>query len=215
MLVRHHVSWEQRARDKRRRAAMERLGFSSEQRGMRRFPTNPSTRKGNLAEIILAEYISSAGALKLPVYRLRYNPNVDQSMKGDDVLAFDLDSVPVRLVVGETKFRTISSKTAVIEIIEGLVRSHRGGIPISLQFVADRLFDTGQDELGERVMKCAVLFALERLNIDYVGLLMSDLNAPARVKVHADGPIHRLAMISFGIESPASIVDPCYEELEE
>ncbi|MFQ6963494.1 MAG: Hachiman antiphage defense system protein HamA [Oscillospiraceae bacterium] len=38
-------------------------------------------------------------------YRLRYNTNPDQSMKGDDVLLFDLDSDPVRIVVGESKFR--------------------------------------------------------------------------------------------------------------
>ena len=215
MVARHHASPEQRARDKQRRDAMKRLGFDAEQGSMKRFPENPSTRKGNLAEIILAEYVSLAADLELLVYRLRYNPNVNQSMKGNDVLAFDLDSDPVRIVVGETKFRATSSKAAVTEIIDGLVRSHKGGIPVSMQFVVDRLFEAGQEELGQRVLECAVLFALDNLRVDYVGLLMSDPEGPERVKKHASGPIHRLAMVSFGINSPDSIVDPCYEGLEE
>ena len=119
---------------------------------MRRFPTNASTRKGNLAEVILAEYVVAASGLALPVYRLRYNPNIDQSMKGDDVLAFDLDANPVRIVIGEAKFRGVSTKKAVEEIVEGLVRSYKGGIPASLQFVADRLFET---EMRRWVSECS------------------------------------------------------------
>lgn len=215
MLMRHHVSPEAVERDKERRVAMKRLGFDSEQSRMKRFPTNPLTRKGNLAEVVLAEYLVSSTALELPVYRLRYNPNVDQSMKGDDVLAFDLDSDPVRIIVGESKFRATSSKAVVTEMIEGLVRSHKGGIPASLQFVADRLFETGDEDTGTRVLECATLFALEKLRLDYVGLLMSDVRSAEKLNQHTDNSIHRLAVISFGLDSPGSIIDPCYDDLEE
>ncbi len=34
--------------------------------------------------VFLAEYIVAESEASLPVYRLRYNPNVEQSMKGDD-----------------------------------------------------------------------------------------------------------------------------------
>lgn len=52
-------------------------------------------------------------------------------MKGDDVLAFDLEADPVRIIVGEAKFRASSSKAAVKEIVEALERSQRGGLPAS------------------------------------------------------------------------------------
>lgn len=215
MLVRHHVSPEAIERDRLRRAAMQHLGFEDDQSRMRRFPTNPSTQKGNLAEVVLSEYIAAANEVSLPVYRLRYNPNVEQAMKGDDVLAFDLDSDPVRVIVGESKFRTISSKAAVMDIVEGLVRSYKGGIPASLQFVADRLFETGNEDLGERILECATLFALEKLRLEYVGLLMSDTRSANRLNQHTDNSLHRLVVISFGLDSPASIVDPCFNGLEE
>ena len=215
MLVRHHMSPEALERDRQRREAMQRLGFEDDQSRMKRFPTNPSTQKGNLAEVVLAEYIAAANEVSLPVYRLRYNPNVEQAMKGDDVLAFDLDCDPVRVIVGESKFRTISSKAAVIDIVEGLVRSYKGGIPASLQFVADRLFERGKADLGERILECATLFALEKLQLEYVGLLMSDTRTAKRMNHHMVNSLPRLAAISFGLDSPGSIVDPCFKGLEE
>jgi hypothetical protein len=193
---------------------MEQLGFGAELGQLRRFPVNPSTRKGNLAEVVLAEYVSATTSATLPVYRLRYNPNVDQSMKRDDVLAFDLDADPVRVIVGEAKFRATSSAAAVQEIVDGLVRSYKAGIPVSLQFVANLLFETEQPDLGTRVFECAKLFTLKKLRLDYVGLLLSDMRCAERVATSTPNSLRRLVMISLGISAPDSLVDDCFNELE-
>lgn len=214
MLVNHHASPEAIKRTKQHIEAMKRLGLEAEQSRLRRFPTNPFTRKGNLAEVVLAEYVVAASGLTFPVYRLRYNPNVDQSMKGDDVLAFDLDAEPVRIIVGEAKFRGASSAAAVTEIVEGLVRSHKGGVPASLQFVADRLFQEGQEDLGARVLNCAILFAQGKLRLDYVGLLLSDTKSAKRVDSNTPASLRHLAMISLGIANPDALVEACYRNLE-
>lgn len=214
IVVQHHASPEALKQTEQHREAMRRLGLGAEQALLPRFPTNPSTQKGNLAEIVLAEYMVAASGVKLPVYRLRYNPNVDQSMKGDDVLAFDLDAEPVRIIVGESKFRGASSPAAVKEIVERLARSHKGGVPVSLQFVADRLFEAGQVELAGRVLNCATLFALGELRIDYVGMLLSDTRTAERVEDATPGSLRRLAMISLGVPDPDSLVDACYREVE-
>lgn len=214
MLTRHHASPEALRRTEESRQAMIRLGFNSQASCLRRFPTNPSTQKGNLAEVVLAEYVQASCSISVPVYRLRYNPNIEQSMKGDDVLAFDLDADPVRIIVGEAKFREISSITAVKEIAENLLKSFKGGIPASLQFVADRLFESGQIDLGARVLECANLFALDKLRLDYIGMLMSDTNSSRRVDQATPNDLRRLAMISFADEDPDSIVQACYKDLE-
>jgi hypothetical protein len=193
---------------------MKRLGLDAHQARLGRFPTNPLTRKGNFAEIVLAEYVVAASRVTLPVYRLHYNPNVDQSMKGDDVLAFDLDADPVRVVVGEAKFRGTSSAAAVKEIVQCLLRSHKAGIPASIQFVADRLFEEGQQELGMRVSRCAILFAQDKLRLDYIGMLISDPHAADRVDDATPASLRRLAMISLGIDDPDSFVDACYDGLD-
>ena len=215
MLVRHHASPEMLKRTRRLHKAMSQLGFGGAlPNPARRFPTDSNTRKGNLAEIVLAEYIVATADAELPIYRLRYNPNIEQSMKGDDVLAFDLDANPVRIIVGEAKFRSDSSTEIVRELVESLVRSYKGSAPASLQFVADRLFDSGQEELGDRVFQCAALILQDKLRIDYVGLLLSDTKSAGRVDRATPTDLRRLVMISLGVEAPASLVDDCYLNLE-
>lgn len=213
MLVRHHHSPDAIRRDEERRQALERLGHGHLATGVSRYPSSPTTKKGNLAEIMLAEYLVATTNVTLPVYRLRYNPNVDQSMKGDDVLAFDLDSDPVRIIVGEAKYRGTSTKAAVEDMVTGLLRSHQSGLPASLTFVAERLYETEQRELADRVMNCVMLFAEERLRIDYVGLLMSDSKSASRVNQHTSADLRRLAVISLGLSQPDALVDACYQGL--
>lgn len=207
-IVTHHTSPEAIVRDRKRREALARQGLADP--AISRFPLNTSTQKGNWAEILLAEYISASANAQLPVYRLRYNPNVDQSMKGDDVLAFDLDSNPVRVLVGEAKFRSTPTKKVVEELVEALAKSHAGNIPASLQFVADRLFESGQNELGEKVARCNILFAEGRLQLDYIGLLVSSGNVHNHVSNNASSSVRRLAVMSLKLADPEGIVTATY-----
>ncbi len=135
-------------------------------------------------------------------------------MKGDDVLAFDLDSNPIRIVIGEAKFRKTPSREVVEEIIAALAKSQRARVPVSLQFVADRLFSEGQEELGKKVESCNLQFALGQLRLDHVGLLVSDTNAATHVRRNAKTDLHRLAVISLGLSDPESTVSQCYDGLE-
>lgn len=202
-ILKHHVSPDALERDQLRREALARQRLVDP---VQRFPANSKTQKGNWAEILLAEYVMASGEAQLPVYRLRYNPNVDQSMKGDDVLAFDLESNPVRVLVGESKFRSTPSRQAVEELVHALEKSHSGNIPASLQFVADRLFESGNNELGEKVAACNGLFAQGRLRLDYVGLLVSSKDAHSHVQKNAQSKIHRLAVISLALKNPGNVV---------
>jgi hypothetical protein len=200
----HHVSPEALCRDRIQSEALARQGLQNPARP--RLPTNLTTQKGNWAEILLAEYLVASCSVRLPVYRLRYNPNVDQSMKGDDVLAFDLDANPVRVLVGEAKFRTTPTKAVVEEMVASLVKSHSGNIPASLQFVADRLFESGNSVLGEKVAACNALFARGQLQLDYVGLLVSNRDTHRHVQNNAKTDVRRLAVISLGLTDPAGLV---------
>ncbi len=202
-VVSHHVSAAAIARDRKRREALARQGLNDP---TRRLPSDTNTQKGNWAEVFLAEYIVAAVNATLPVFRLRYNTNVDQSMKGDDVLAFDFASHPVRILVGESKFRSTPSKATVDELITALEKSHHGHIPASLQFVAERIFESGNLALGEKVADCNVLFAEGKLRLDYVGLFVSTKKVHDYVRDNAKTTIPGLALISFALSDPSGIV---------
>jgi len=214
-LIRHHASDEMRKRDLRIQKSLLKLGYPTSGSYSHRFPCDDKTRKGNLAEVFLAEYIVAESNASLPVYRLRYNPNVDQSMKGDDVLAFDFSSDPVRILICEAKFRSSPSKKSVKDIIAGLIRSHKTGLPASLQFVADRLFESGNSDLGSSVAECALLMVSGKLDLQYVGMLLSDTRSKRYVDQYTNYGLRNLVMVSLGIDDPNGLVDQSFNEIEE
>jgi len=207
----HHISPEA---FKRRKDMIRKMGVSIDKILPSPYPKAPTTQKGNFAEVFLAEYLGVTTKAQLPVYKLRYNPNVEQSMKGDDVILFDLDSDPVRIIVGEAKFRNTPSKKAIIHLVEELIRSHNSGLPVSLMFVAERLFEDGKEEMGKKVQNCAILFSNNKLRIDYVGLLMSNLDTASIVQKHTKDNLRNFLMISLEVDSPESTVNAAFEKLE-
>ncbi len=214
-LIRHHASAEMIKRDNRKIASLKGLGYTLDDANVQRFPTHSDTQKGNLTEVFLAEYIGASSGADIPIYRLRHNPNVEQSMKGDDVLAFDFRGRKPRIIIGEAKFRGVPSKAAVEEIIKGLNSSYQGGLPASLQFVADRLYESGQDELADQVENCALQMANGNLNLNYVGILLSNQNSANPINNHADSNISELVMISLAMSRPNELVTACFEGIEE
>lgn len=214
-LIEHHASAAMIAQDRRKIKNLRAQGYPIDEASVRRFPTSDTTRKGNLAEVFLAEYICAASGACLPVYRLRYNPNIEQSMKGDDVLAFDFTSKRPRIIIGEAKFRGTPSKKAIQDIVSGLVRSHQAGLPASLQFVADRLYELNQTELADRVEDCSIKMAQGRLDLSYVGFLLGDDKSKPKVHEHTTAELRSLVMISLGIDAPGDLVEDCFDEIEE
>ncbi|ELE1939531.1 DUF1837 domain-containing protein [Vibrio cholerae] len=214
-LIQHHASAEMIARDNKKIASLQNLGYTFDDANVQRFPTHSDTQKGNLTEVFLAEYICASSEAELPVYRLRHNPNVEQSMKGDDVLAFDFRGQKPRIIIGEAKFRGTPSKLAVEEIINGLNSSYQGGLPASLQFVADRLYESGNNVLADQVESCALHMTNGNLDLNYVGILLSNQNSANPINTHADSNIRELVMISLAVSKPIDLVNACFNGIEE
>ncbi len=211
-IIGHHADGGRVARIKRQ---LERLGFDLSKLPSSPFPQADKTRKGNLAEIFLAEYISSSSGATLPIYRLRFNPNVEQSMKGDDVLAFDFSADPVRILVGEAKFRSTPSKNSVQNMVKALLASHRCGVPASLQFIADMLFSSGNSDLGQRIEDCAEMIASGTHDLRYVGLLMSTGKCKETIDEHTEALLPKLVVLSFTSNDLPGFLASCYNHIEE
>ena len=211
-LIRHHADDEKLTRIKRQ---LERLDFDQSKLPTNPFPRADETRKGNLSEVFLSEYISAATEAELPIYRLRYNTNVEQSMKGDDVLAFDFSKKPIRIIVGEAKFRSTSSRSVVQEMVNALLTSHKAGVPSSLQFVADRLFETGHEDVGTRVLESAEQISNGNHDLRYVGFLMSTRRCGAHVDKYTEPMLPKFAVLSFTEDDLSGFLEECYDRIEE
>lgn len=220
-LIRHHASGSMLSRDaKNISSCLKEVGYNIDDNAIReeaqvqRFPTADKTKKGNLAEVVLAEYICVTPEVELPVYRFHFNTNIEQSMKGDDVLAFDFSGANPKIFIGEAKFRKTPSEDGVTSIVKGLESSFKVGLPVSLTFVEDRLDNMGQEEQAERVGSCSEAFRHGDLDLLYVGFFLSNHNAKKNVDEHAISDLENFVMLSMSLKDPQTLINDCFKELE-
>ena len=182
-------------------------------------PKSDTTQKGNLGEIVLIEYLKESRGFTPYIHKLHYNPNPEQSMKGDDVLMFNPNDINAEVLYGECKFRRIPTSKVVGEIVgnlEGLKK-----LPISLNFVANRMSEAGEHDLAEQIIDLQVKIYNGEVPVTNVGFLISksskrvDHGTSAIVESNLDTSNPRLVMISLGVENPEDIGTRAFQKAEE
>lgn len=176
----------------------------------RNLPQNVNTRKGNAVEVLMTEY-SLAAIDKLDLtyaHRFRYNPNVDQSMKGDDMLIVDFsDEANPTIYVGEAKFRKTVDKAVLEDVKKSLAKDK---MPLSLTFLRDR-FENVDDN---KYAKLDDLFIRELSDYDirYIGFIVGDKNAGKNVeeKWECDNPKHIMLVLS--LDEPEEFVKQAFDK---
>ena len=206
-LIDHHLSEGKKFRLNTKKRILEKYDFEEYAKNMELFPVTDKTRKGNLAEVVLCEYLQETSGAENYVYRLHFNPNIDQSMKGDDVLLFKVDK-EIEVYVGESKFRKTSSKASIKSVSENY--GSELTLPISLTFVADRLFDVGNIDIAGKLFDLNDSLYKNTENVVNVGFIMSDNNIGTRVEKHMDSKNSKFILISMGLTQPEILIEKSY-----
>lgn len=218
-IITHHLDEKkiERLKVKKKKEILEKYNYKKYLQSLKPLPTADKTKKGNTTETILAEYLKASSGLKLLVYRLRYNPNIDQSMKGDDVLLLNPSNLYEKVILGEAKFRGIPDKAAVDELLYKFGKNMT--LPLSLNFVAQHLSDIGQEDLAEKIEDLNAELYKNKVPIINVGFMLSNANTADTVEKHASPTNPYLVLLSLSIEDPAGLVlrscDLAYQKLEE
>lgn len=195
----------------------EKLGFDDYAEYLdkvRKTPVNLVTQKGNLTEIILCEYVCATTRKELKyVYRFRYNPNVDQSMKGDDMLLIDDDADEIRVFLGEAKYRKKPDKKAIEDIVKALTKEKQ---PISYTFVIDILMkDPETTELGVKLEDFVRKAIKSGGDITYVGLLLGSTGTATKAENHIMNDNPRFLFISLEIADPEMVITESFHSAHE
>lgn len=204
-IINHHISEERLTRLEKKKAILDSNGFVEYAKRQSLLPESDKTKKGNATEVLLAEYLKFTSGLDSLIYRLRYNPNVDQSMKGDDVLLFDLNDLNKKIIVGEAKFRSVSNR----QVVESVVRSFEGdkNLPMSIPFIAEQLSIMGNEELAEQLEDLNAELHKLNINISNVGLILSDERTSEFVETHMDSSNKNLLILSLGTTNHEDIIN--------
>lgn len=193
------------------------LGYKKYAEQNRKLPKSDRTKKGNATEVILSEYVESTLGKKLvKAFKLKYNPNADQAMKGDDTLLIDVidnkKSKRVKLYLGEAKFRKTPSSTVVNTISQSL---SKGKKPLSYSFIVD--------ELGRNAKTKALADLLDSFIIDeikgkgdliYIGFLLSNSDTfnVVEANLKSDNPL--FVLVSVSLDTPEELIKKAFEKAE-
>lgn len=205
LFLKYHASDERLASIKKKKEILNRHGFKEYVNHLKLLPENDKTKKGNFAEIVLCEYLQESSGLKPIILRLRYNQNVDQSMKGDDVILFDVTNVFNRLIVGEAKYRTQMAKKVVDDI--NFVFGGTTRLPISIPFISQVLRDKGQHDLADNLDDLIAQMHHMRSPIINVAFVMSNNKVKDVVQEHAVSKNENLVWVSLALKDPEELVD--------
>lgn len=176
----------------------------------RNLPQNVNTRKGNAVEVLMTEY-SLAAINKLDLtyaHRFRYNPNVDQSMKGDDMLIVDFsDEANPTIYIGEAKFRKTVDKAVLEDVKKSLAKDK---MPLSLTFLRDRFENVDDNKYAK--LDDLFIQKLSDYDIRYIGFIVGDKNAGKNVeeKWECDNPKHIMLVLS--LDEPEEFVKQAFDK---
>lgn len=208
-LVSHHLSKNKKETLYKKQQILGKYDFEEYAESLQIFPKSDKTKKGNLGEIILTEYLSQVSGIKTLVFKLHYNPNVDQSMKGDDVLLVDEN----KIIVGESKFRTTPSKRSVEEASNPM--NDKLLLPVSLGFIADRLYEQGQNELASKVFDIQYMMSKSTFDIRNIGFILSTKLVKNHVERNMNSTNKSFLFISLGIDNPVDFMEDAFKRAEE
>jgi hypothetical protein len=194
------------------------LGFPQYAEDRRKLPRADATRKGNAIEVLLIEYIEQCqGKNLIKHYKLRYNPNVDQSIKGDDTLLIDIikdqqNNDTARIFLGESKFRGTPNSATVRKIAESLAETKK---PLSYSFIIAELSKSNATKNIADLLDNLILDEIKaKGNITYTGLLVSNADASRFVEDNFSSANDDLVIISIGLPNPQNLVNDAFTEAE-
>lgn len=220
-IVQHHVDAKKIQRIKDRKAEiMSKYKIPIEEYidSQNLLPKLDTLRTGNATEIILTQYLRTTSGMELLAYKLTYNPNVDQAMKGDDCLLFHPEDLSSNIIVGEAKYRGTPEKKAVVEMIKNLENSKR--LPISLPFISKHFSSIGNEEMAGKIEDLQFEVSKNQVPITNVGLFLStkgtNKSSDATMRVEADFETSNsnLVVLSLGLENPREILDEAFNLAE-
>lgn len=122
---------------------MAELGFPLSAEALRirnsGLPSDLKTRMGNLGEVIGTEFTRTyLNYQTIMIFSKRFNPNPDQSMKGVDILGFQEENMPAKILLGEVKSYTSLDKRAISEAYLNLKSlSENKKLPVFFHFAKE------------------------------------------------------------------------------
>lgn len=150
-----------------------------------KLPTLPTIKSGDLGEILCNSYVIEATTFNLGIKRLRWKDHRNMSMRGEDLLAFNLGPKgALKILKAEVKSRASMTTKVIEEAREALSGYMELPSPHAISFVADRLDETGNKSLRDALDKAQLKDGLKVTQIAHMLFTFSGSNPSSLLKTN-------------------------------
>jgi len=124
-------------------------------------PKDNNTRKGNFGEVVASEHLVQRYGYDMPVFKLRFRDSHDLAMRGEDIIAFEMEAGTIsRVIIGEAKCIVQYQKETVRSAHHRLADAVRPR-PMTLSLLSEILYTEGRDDLASEIDRVSLLFLKE------------------------------------------------------
>jgi hypothetical protein len=117
-----------------------------------KLPIAATSRSGDVGEILATMYVAEFTSYSASINRLRWKDHREMAMRGEDIIAVEWNaSAGLKILKGESKSNASLSTATVTNARAALKHSNGRPTPHALSFLADRLHELGDHDLGNQV----------------------------------------------------------------
>lgn len=150
---------------------LERLGKPAAAEKLRvKLPEAKKIRSGDMGEVITTDYIDEKTPYAVPIKKLRWKDHRNMAMRGDDVIGVlvDQENQTIRFLKAEAKSNQSLSRDVLEKAREELDLDEGLPAPHALEFVAERLRETGRQELADCIEKAQLVDGISPNQVEHL-----------------------------------------------
>lgn len=143
-----------------------------------KLPTAKAIRSGDLGEVLCSTYVYEHTTFKWSVKRLRRKDHRNMAMRGEDLLAFELQAgAPLKVLKAESKSRANMSNAVLNEARKSLSAFGELPSPHAMCFVADMLNDEEDKPLRDAIDDAQLKTGLKQSQVTHMLFSLSGNDA--------------------------------------
>tara|TARA_R110001583_G_scaffold5768_5_gene30625 strand:+ start:1466 stop:2227 length:762 start_codon:yes stop_codon:yes gene_type:complete len=150
---------------------LARLGkTAAAQKLLTKIPEVKKIRSGDIGEVLTSDYIEEATDFTVPIRKLRWRDHRNMAMRGDDVIGIFVDQQQgtIKFLKAEAKANKALSRKVLQEARAELDLDEGFPAPHALEFVAERLRETGNQALSDLIEKVQLVDGIRANQVEHL-----------------------------------------------
>ena len=195
---------------------LEKLGKDEAAKFVRqKLPTKANIRSGDLGEILCTEYVKEATHFNLGIKRLRWKDHRNMSMRGEDVLAFQINgkSGTLYILKAEVKSAARMSSVTIGKARDSLSANNGLPSPHAFSFIADRLNESGDTVLSDALDKAQLKDGIKPSQVSHMLFTFSgnDPSKSLKANLESYGGLIPQYYVALRVTSHQAFIKQIYE----